>query len=259
MRSVLGILAMALILIGGFYAFNSYIYNEKQNDMTSDPTADASTVQVIPIAHATGIIVWGDTAIYMDPTGGAEAFSGQPPADIVLVTDIHGDHLDPETLKAVVRDAALIVSEAVRDALPPDLAANAIVMANGDVVEKDGFRIEATPMYNLPDAANSDRHPKGRGNGYLIEKDGFRVYIAGDTAGTPEVRAMQDIDIAFLPMNLPYTMGVEEAAETTLAFKPRSIYPYHYRSPDGLADVAHFKELVLASDPSIEVVLAKWY
>jgi L-ascorbate metabolism protein UlaG (beta-lactamase superfamily) len=249
-----------IVLVGGLYAFNSYIYNEKQADMHTDTRAmEDSIFSVIPIQHATGILVLGGTTIYFDPTGGAEAFAGLPPADIVLVTDIHGDHLDVDTLKAVVREAHLVVPKAVKDELPVELAAKAEVMENGETLDIDGVRIEATPMYNLPDAENANFHTKGRGNGYLVEKEGFRVYLAGDTAGTPEMRAMEDIDVAFVPMNLPYTMSVDEAADAVLAFKPKVVYPFHYRGPDGLADVERFKELVNAGDPSIEVILAKWY
>ncbi len=114
-------------------------------------------------------------------------------------------------------------------------------------------------MYNLPDAENKDRHTKGRGNGYLLSDGMMRVYIAGDTAGTPEMRALTNIDIALIPMNLPYTMGVDEAADAVLAFRPKKVYPYHYRSPDGLADVNRFRDLVTAGNANIEVVLAAWY
>lgn len=260
MRTFVWILVGAIALVGGFYVFNSYIYNEKQSDMNTDTAASANpTLSVIPIEHATGILVLGGTTVYFDPTGGAEAFAGQPPADIVLVTDIHGDHFDIDTLKAVVRDARLVVPLAVQEQLPAELSAKAAVLANGDTLDIEGVHIEAVPMYNLPDADNASFHVKGRGNGYVLEKDGYRVYLAGDTADTPEMRAMRDIDVAFVPMNLPYTMGVDEAADAVLAFKPKAVYPYHYRGPDGLADVERFKELVNAGDPSIEVILATWY
>ncbi len=221
-------------------------------------TTESLSIQVIPIMHATAIVQWENTAIYIDPTGGAEVFEGKPPADIVLVTDIHGDHLSVETLNAVVGEAELIAPQAVKDQLPENIASRVRVLANGETMSLGGFDILAMPMYNLPESADS-RHAKGRGNGYIIARDGFRVYIAGDTAGTPEMRAAKDIDIAFVPMNLPYTMGVEEAADAVLDFKPRTVYPYHYRGPDGLADVAKFKALVNAGNPGIEVILANWY
>ncbi|OGG48724.1 MBL fold metallo-hydrolase [Candidatus Kaiserbacteria bacterium RIFCSPHIGHO2_01_FULL_54_36b] len=256
MRSILWIIGVPVAIFIAFFAFNSYIYNEKQGDMSAQETS----VEVIPISHATAVLQWDDTVFYTDPTGGAQAFAGQPAADIILVTDIHGDHLSTSTLSAVVGpETILVVPQAVKDELPADLAARAKVLANGETLAEREFKILAMPMYNLPDVSNSNFHTKGRGNGYIIARDDTRVYIAGDTAGTPEMRALTGIDVALVPMNLPYTMGVEEAADAVLAFKPRQVYPYHYRGPDGLADVAKFKQLVNAGDPNIEVILADWY
>ncbi len=265
MKPLLWIAGAAVILVVGFYAFNAYIYNEKQGDTPMHVTTDNGStmkqeapVEVIPVSHATAVLAWGDTTFYTDPVGGTEAFAGKPAADIILVTDIHGDHLSAETLSAVVGSAILIVPPSVKELLPKDLASRAHMMKNGETMLERGFTITAIPMYNLPGAEEA-RHVKGRGNGYVLEKDGFRVYVAGDTAGIPEMRALADIDIAFLPMNLPYTMGVDEAADAVLAFRPKHVYPYHYRSPDGLADVARFKALVNAGDKNIDVVLLDWY
>jgi L-ascorbate metabolism protein UlaG (beta-lactamase superfamily) len=217
-------------------------------------------VTVVPLEHATGYLQWGDDALYFDPTGDASRFASLPKAAIVLVTDIHGDHFSTTTLESVVGSSTvLIVPKAVQEQLPASLASRATIMNNGEQTSQLGYTISAVPMYNLPDSENSSFHPKGRGNGYIIEKDGFRVYIAGDTAGTPEMRALTDIDIALVPMNLPYTMSVGEAADAVLAFKPKVVYPYHYRGPDGLADVARFKSMVEQAGSDIEVVLAQWY
>ncbi len=261
MKMLYSIAGILVILIGVFYALNSYIYNEKHRDAsdnTSMQHTSESPVQVIPISHATAVLRWGDTIIYTDPTGGAKAFEGQPTANIMLVTDIHGDHLELDTLNAIIGSATLIVPQAVKDQLPENLASRVKVLKNGETMTELGFHILAMPMYNLP-GSSENFHTKGRGNGYVIEKDGFRVYIAGDTQGIPEMRALTDIDIALVPMNLPYTMDVDEAADAVLEFKPRHVYPYHYRGPDGLADVSRFKELVNAGDPSINVVLLNWY
>jgi L-ascorbate metabolism protein UlaG (beta-lactamase superfamily) len=204
------------------------------------------------------VLKWGDTVIYTDPVGGAAAFQGQPAPDLIVVTDIHGDHLSTSTLSAVIGDAALVVPQAVKDLLPEGLVSRAQVMKNGENISERDLSIEAIPMYNLPEADDS-RHAKGRGNGYVLERDGFRVYIAGDTAGISEMRGLNNIDIAFIPMNLPFTMSVEDAADAVLDFKPKQVYPYHYRGQDGLADVNKFKQLVDAGNEDIEVVLVDWY
>lgn len=222
-------------------------------------TQQQSGIHVTPISHASGILSWGGTTIYFDPVGDQSVFAGKPTADIVLITHEHGDHFSTSTLENVVTpQTTLIVTQTARDLLPADLAARAKIMANGDTLRERGITITAIPAYNLP-GVSEKYHPKGVGNGYVLDKDGTRVYIAGDSAGTPEMRALVGIDIAFVPMNLPYTMSVEEAADAVLAFKPKTIYPYHYRGPDGLSDVAKFKQLINAGDPSINVVLLNWY
>lgn len=226
---------------------------------SSDSGSDSGDVEVNPISHATAVLNWGDTTIYLDPTGGAEAFEGMEEPDLVLITDIHGDHMDAETLRGLnLQNTPIIVPQAVRDELPDDLNGNFMVMDNGDTREEQGISIEAIPMYNLREEAKQF-HEKGRGNGYLLEKDGTRVYIAGDTEDIPEMRNLEDIDIAFVPMNLPYTMSVDTAADAVLDFAPKKVYPYHYRGQDGKADVERFKELVNEQNEEIEVELAEWY
>lgn len=250
MKSVFGVLILLVFATLSFLAINN----------TKHIMPSETLIQVTPIEHATGILEWSGSAIYFDPTGGAEAFAGQPLPHVVLVTDIHGDHLSTSTLEAVTReDVTLIVPQAVKELLPETLANRAIVLANGESTESYGFTFTATPMYNHPDAENANFHVKGRGNGYLIERDGKRVYIAGDTAGTEEMRALKNIDIAFIPMNLPYTMDMEEAADAVLAFKPKVVYPYHFRGQDGFSDVNVFKQIVTDANPDIEVIIGDWY
>lgn len=221
--------------------------------------AAAQDFEVTPIAHATAVLRWGEAVIYVDPVGGGEAFAAQEPADLVLVTDIHPDHLNVDTLAAVLGEAAALVApRAVVQQLPEALAARAVTLDNGETTEQAGLHIEAIPMYNLPPGEDAF-HPKGRGNGYLLEGQARRVYIAGDTEAVPEMRALEDIDIAFVPMNLPYTMTVEEAADGVLAFAPDKVYPYHFRGQDGYSDVEKFKSLVEQGNPDIEVELLDWY
>jgi L-ascorbate metabolism protein UlaG (beta-lactamase superfamily) len=268
-KTMLTVLGATVLVIIGFYAFNNYIYNEKQGDNntmqdsqtqpTPPPAAQVSGVKVTPITHATAVLSWNGKVIYTDPTGGAEAFAGQPQPNLILITDIHGDHLSADTLKAVSQDkTTVIVPQAVAELLPKDIPGMVVVMKNGETATHEGFSVQAIPMYNLPEAADS-RHVKGRGNGYVLEAAGERVYVAGDTDDTPEMRALTGIDVAFVPMNPPFTMTVEEAASGVLAFKPKQVYPYHYRGQDGLSDVNKFKSLVDAGNQDIEVVLLDWY
>lgn len=257
MKYLLWIVIISIIVIGGFYAINSYIYMEKQGD-PENRVPQEMVIDVQPVEHASAVITWGDAVIYTDPTGDASAYANRPAATIIVVTDIHGDHLSTSTLTAVRAGATLIVPQAVQDLLPAEHASTSRVMANGESIVEQGFTITAVPMYNLPEDDTS-RHAKGRGNGYIFERDGQKLYIAGDTDGTPEMRALTEIDVALVPMNPPFTMTVEEAAETVLAFKPAHVYPYHYRGPDGLNDVELFKQLVNAGDPNIDVVLLDWY
>ena len=211
---------------------------------TTNKPASETFLDITPIEHATMVLQWDDTVLYVDPVGGAEAFEGQPSPNIILVTDIHGDHMNAETIQAVLTDKTkLIAPQAVADKLPKDLQDKVQVMNNGESAMHFNIAIEAIPMYNLREEALKF-HKKGRGNGYILEKDDKRVYISGDTEDIPEMRNLTNIDIAFVCMNLPYTMPVDKAADAVLAFKPNTVYPYHYRGTEGLSDVSKFKDLV---------------
>lgn len=220
---------------------------------------DSTWINIDPVSHSTAVITWGDAVFYIDPTGGAEAFNGKEEPGFILISDIHGDHTDSETLKELnLGDTKMIVPQAVKELLPKEMHAQLIVLNNGESTDLMGFKIEAIPMYNLPQAPDAF-HPKGRGNGYLMEKGGKRLYLAGDTEDIPEMRNLKNIDIALIPMNLPYTMTEDQAAEAVLAFKPKMVYPYHYRGKDGFSDVEKFKELVKKGNKDIEVKLLDWY
>ena len=220
---------------------------------------DSTYISIDPVSHATAIITWGNEVFYIDPTGGASAFKGKGKPAFILISDIHGDHTDPETLKALnLGDTKIIVPQAVKELLPEEMHAQLIVLNNGETTDLMGYKIEAIPMYNLPEDPDAF-HPKGRGNGYLLEKSGKRLYLASDTEDIPELRSLKNIDIALIPMNLPYTMTVDQAAEAVLAFKPKLAYPYHYRGKDGYADIEKFKELVNKGNKDIEVKLLDWY
>ncbi len=217
--------------------------------------------EITPISHATMVLNWDGTIIYVDPVGGALAFEGQPSPDLILITDNHGDHLNVETLKAVSTDKSkVIVPQVVADKLPTEFDAQIDVLNNGETKERFGFTVEAIPMYNLREEALKF-HVKGRGNGYVIEKDGKRVYISGDTEDIPEMRALKNIEVAFVCMNLPYTMTELSAAKAVVEFKPKKVYPYHYRGAEGFSDVGKFKAWIMKSDvgDAIEVVQLDWY
>jgi L-ascorbate metabolism protein UlaG (beta-lactamase superfamily) len=212
-----------------------------------------------PVQHAAAVLKWDNKTIYVDPAGGAPLFAGLDAPDLILITDIHGDHMDLKTLEAInTSKATLVVPQAVADMLPAALKPKVVVLAYGAKTTKFGITIAAVPMYNLPETADS-LHPKGRGNGYVITVGDKNIYFSGDTEDIAEMRALKNIDVAFVCMNLPYTMDVNQAAQAVLAFKPKVAYPYHYRGQDGLADVAAFKSQVNAGDNKIDVRLRNWY
>lgn len=216
-------------------------------------------LRIQPILHGTVALTWEDKTIYVDPYGGAEAFAGVAAPDLILITDIHGDHMDLKTLEAInTSKAKLVVPQAVADKLPSSLKDKAVVIANGGKTTQLGIPISAIPMYNLPESADS-RHTKGRGNGYILDMGGKNIYISGDTEDIPEMRALKNIDVAFVCMNEPFTMSPAQAAEGVLAFKPKVVYPYHFRGQNGLGDVEGFKKMVNAKDKSIDVRLRNWY
>lgn len=219
---------------------------------------DDGTVKITPILHASMVLEWNDKTVFIDPYGGAERYSGFEDPDYVIITHAHGDHLNKETLKGLnLENVDMIAPQSVIDELGPIPMKRISKLDNGQATDKDGMNIMAVPMYNLPDDETS-RHKPGWGNGYVITIGGKRIYISGDTEDIDEMRALKDIDYAFVCMNLPYTMTVDQAADAVLEFKPDVVYPFHYRGQDGFADVEKFKELV-SSDKSIEVRLRDWY
>ncbi len=223
------------------------------------PKAATEDIKIIPVEHATTILEWNDVVIYIDPVGGASAFEGQNAPDLILITDIHGDHFSLETLEELnTSKAKIIVPQAVADKIPENFTPQLDVLGNGDSKERYGLTVEAIPMYNLREEALKF-HEKGRGNGYILTIGGERLYFSGDTEDIPEMRALQNIDAAFICMNLPYTMTEESAASAVLEFAPKKIYPYHYRGKPDVSDVAKFKKLVNEGNSNIEVVQLDWY
>jgi L-ascorbate metabolism protein UlaG (beta-lactamase superfamily) len=217
-------------------------------------------VLIHPIDHASLLLSWDGKAIYVDPVSRAFS-SGQtldyrslPRADLILVTHAHGDHFDATCIASIKATNALIVApSSVYQSLSSSLKSQAMVMTNGATAQVLGLSIEAIPAYNR----TTSNHPKGVGNGYLLVIDDKRVYVSGDTEDTVEMRALRDIDVAFLSMNQPYTMTVAEAVSAVREFRPSVVYPYHFQgSPP--TDLNSFKQKV-GTDLGIEVRLRKWY
>ncbi len=216
-------------------------------------------VTIQPVFHASLVLAFNKVAIYVDPIHGADTYKDIKKPDLVLITHIHGDHFDIKTLRGLdLSHATFVVPESVADKMPAEWKTRIVVLHNGDSTVQHGIPIKAMAMYNMP-GDSIVYHPKGQGNGYVLNLGDKRFYISGDTEATPEMRSLKNIDVAFVCMNLPYTMDVAEAAGGVLAFKPKIVYPYHYRTPTGFSDVAKFKSLVDAGDPSIDVRLRNWY
>ncbi|MDZ7690100.1 MAG: MBL fold metallo-hydrolase [Balneolaceae bacterium] len=150
--------------------------------------------------------------------------------------------------------AIFVVPKAVAENLSDSYKTQLVIIGNGESTKQLGISISAIPMYNLPEADDS-RHPKGRGNGYILELGGEKVYISGDTEDIQEMRSLKNIDLAFVCMNLPFTMDVNQAASAVLEFKPGIVYPYHYRGQD----TEQFRNLVRSKSDEIEVRLRNWY
>ncbi|MDC9822101.1 MBL fold metallo-hydrolase [Devosia sp. ZB163] len=215
-------------------------------------TTSAGDLSIIPVRHASLVLTIGDSALYFDPAGGPAPFEGLPPPTAIFITHAHGDHFDMATLNAVAGDTApILTSEEVFARLPAALKERATAVANGASAEFAGIPVDVIAAYNTTEARQR-YHPPGVGNGYVLNIGGKRIYVAGDTEDTAEMRALEAIDVAFLPMNLPYTMSAEQLAAAVTAFKPAVVYPYHYQG--GKLD-----KVVELIGNAAEVRLAEWY
>lgn len=228
------------------------ILAQDSSALSGDSVATAEgDIIVHPVQHASLVIGFGAQVIYVDPVGGAEAYQGLPAPTAILITHGHGDHFDVPTLEAIAGAAPILTNQDVFDKLPAALKGNAAAIANGADTELAGIPVRAIGAYNLT-AERLQYHPKGVGNGYVLTLGDKLVYIAGDTEPTPDMLGLKNIELAFVPMNLPYTMTQEQAAEAVNTFAPRIVYPYHY-SGDDLA------VFVGAVGTQSEVRRGKWY
>jgi L-ascorbate metabolism protein UlaG (beta-lactamase superfamily) len=236
-----------LTLVYFFVGMSSFAYAAAAPQIF--PTS-AGDVKITPLNHASTLIEANGKAIYLDPAKPAK-LAGLPKADLILITDIHGDHMDPASIAEISKPGTDVLA-------PPAVVATVTAahpIANGETKTWQGWTIEAIPAYNLTRGPAPGKlfHDKGRGNGYVVTYGGKRFYFSGDTEGVPEMRALKNVDVAFVCMNLPYTMPPEEAADAVKTFHPKIVIPYHYRG----SDLAVFKKGLEGT--GIEVRLLDWY
>lgn len=207
-------------------------------------------LQITFVGHGTLMFNFGGKVIHVDPYSKLADYDTLPKADLILLTHEHSDHLDLKALNAIRTGKTMVVlTEACEKQVQ-----GGIVMMNGGVNTWEGLKIEAVPAYNIVHKRDTGQpfHPKGVGNGYIITFGDKRVYMAGDTENIPEMKGLKNIDIAFLPMNLPYTMTPEMVADAARAFKPKILYPYHFSETDTSKLLS-----LLKTTPEIEVRIRK--
>lgn len=210
----------------------------------------AGELSITFVGHGTLLMEFGGKVVHVDPYGRLADYSTLPKADLILITHAHDDHLDPEALDAVRKaDTKIVIAHVCESRVK-----KAVVLRNGDEQTIAGIPIKAVPAYNLIHKRPSGEpyHPKGEGNGYILSFGDTRVYVAGDTENIPEMKSLKDIDVAFLPMNVPYTMTPEMVAGAARSFRPRILYPYHYGDTDPQRLVA-----LLADEKDIEIRVRK--
>jgi L-ascorbate metabolism protein UlaG (beta-lactamase superfamily) len=209
----------------------------------------AGNLEITFIGHGTLMLAFGGKVIHVDPWTQLADYSKLPKADLILITHEHRDHLDLKAVEILRKERTAIVCPKIS----AEQVKGATVMNNGDVKTVEGLTIKAVPAYNLVHKRDTGQpfHPKGDGNGYIITFGDKNVYVAGDTENIPEMKALKGIDIAFLPMNLPYTMTPEMVADAAVAFKPKTLYPYHFGETDAS------KISALLKDSGIEVRIRK--
>jgi len=234
------------------FSLSSFAYSAAAAQTFSTSAGD---VKITPLFHASTLIEAGGKIIYLDPAKPAK-FTAMPKADLILITDIHEDHMDPASIADLVKPGT--VKPGTDILAPPAVVATVTTakpIANGETKTWGSWTIEAIPAYNLKRGPSPGKlfHDKGRGNGYILTYGGKRFYFSGDTEGIPEMRALKNIDVAFVCMNLPYTMPPDEAADAVKAFHPKIVIPYHYRG----SDLSVFKKGLEGT--GIEVRLLEWY
>jgi L-ascorbate metabolism protein UlaG (beta-lactamase superfamily) len=247
-------LYLAIALCLGFVAVAASAQAQTAGPAQTFKTSGGD-VKITPVYHAAVYIEAGGKVIYLDPAKPGN-FAGLPKADLILITHDHGDHVDHDltSIKAIQKDGTEIWAPAAVH----EFVTNASVIGNGETKKWGKFTIEAVPAYNTVRGPKAGEffHPKGRGNGYVITYGGKRFYFSGDTEAVPELKALKKIDVAFICMNLPYTMTTDEAAALVKEINPKVVIPYHYRAMPA-TDLNAFKAKLEGT--KIDVRLLEWY
>jgi L-ascorbate metabolism protein UlaG (beta-lactamase superfamily) len=237
------IMSLLLLTLGSSWMFSQEKF---EKDIVKTNSGDLTMTF---IGHATLMFEYNGMVIHIDPVSREADYKNLPDADLILVTHEHGDHLDAAAIKQLLKEGTqVIMTQACKD--NAEDIAGTLVMKNGDVKKVKSITVEAIPAYNIEHKRPGGEpfHPKGQGNGYILTFGNIRVLVAGDTENTPEIKSLKNIDIAFLPMNLPYTMTPEMVADVAKSIRPKILYPYHYGNTDT-------KELIelLKGEKDIEV------
>jgi len=211
--------------------------------------------EFIAIEHASFVIRAGGVTIFVDPVGNLQQYDGLGSPDIILYTHEHGDHLNIQLLKALKNEKTKVIGTPT----VIEKTGFGIKIKNNEKLKIGKLKIESIPAYNTsPDRLKY--HPKGIGNGYILTIVGKRIYISGDTEDTRDMRALKKIDYAFVCMNLPYTMGVEQAASAILDIKPTNVFPYHFRNQDKTySDISGQLKSLLSKNMDIKIHYLNWY
>lgn len=223
-------------LLGGYVAWAEAGKPVSSYAVETFFTDGGSPVDVMLIKHGTLAVRYAGRTLHVDPVGAygkATDYAAEfPKADYIVVTHEHGDHYDPAAIAALTDEmrTKIVTNARVAQMMPPS-PVGVIVVANGDVLESSGCVLEAVPAYNYTEG-RTQFHPKGRDNGFVLTLDGLRIYVAGDTEDIPEMAELHDIDVAFLPVNQPYTMTVEQCVNAARVIGPRVLIPYHFGSTD---------------------------
>ena len=242
------VVARGLVGLGMLFAVSGAAWAQ-----TDTIPTNRGELRITPVVHGSLMLQWDNKVIHIDPSGAVGGdFDGLPKADLILITDIHGDHMDRSKVDLLKKAGTVVVtSAAVKQTITEGQT-----ITNGETKTFAGIQIEAVPAYNLVRGPQPGQlfHDKGRGNGYILTLGDKRLYVSGDTECVPEMKTLRNIDVAFVCMNLPYTMTPGEAAECVNGFQPKIVYPYHY----GQSNLQEFSSAVQGT-PGVEVRLRKWY